>query len=153
MSTGPAESQRNLPNLTAVAKPPRRNPLVQIVLMATVIVLGLGSRRYSQYLPGFVAAYAGDTLWALAAFLGFGLVLPRASTSRIALLALTFSVLIEISQLYHAPGIDSIRHTTLGGLILGFDFVWSDLVCYAVGVGLGVVFERAARGSRSAKGT
>ena len=122
----------------------KRNPLIWIALIALVIPLGLGSRRYAHALPAFIATYAGDTLWALAAFLGFGLVLPRASTLRVALLAITFSVLIELSQLYHAPWIDSIRHTTLGGLILGFDFVWSDLVCYAVGVGLGVVLERIA---------
>ena len=49
--------------------------------------------------------------------------------------------LVEVGQLYHAPWIDSIRRTTLGGLVLGFDFVWSDLACYAVGVGLGVLIE------------
>ena len=126
-----------------------RNPLIWIALIALVIPLGLGSRRYAHALPAFVAAYTGDTLWALAAFLGFGLVLPRASTIRVALLAITFSVLIEVSQLYHAPWIDSIRHTTLGGLILGFDFVWSDLVCYAVGVGLGVVIEQVTHLARN----
>jgi hypothetical protein len=129
---------------SGVIRRPKRNPLIWIALIALVIPLGLGSRRYAHALPGFVAAYAGDTLWALAAFLGFGLVLPRASTRTIAALAITFSVLIEVSQLYHAPWIDSIRHTTLGGLILGFDFVWSDLVCYTAGVGLGVILERIA---------
>src|SRR5271165_5485284 len=119
----------------------RRNPLVQIILIALACLLGIGSRRYAHALPGFIAAYAGDTLWALAAFLGFGVLLPRASTRTIAVLALAFSVAVELSQLYHAPWIDSIRQTTLGGLILGFDFVWSDLVCYAAGVGSGVLFE------------
>jgi Protein of unknown function (DUF2809) len=56
-----------------------------------------------------------------------------------------FSVVIEISQLYHAPWIDSIRQTTLGGLILGYDFVASDLTCYALGIGLGVLFESGWR--------
>jgi hypothetical protein len=60
-------------------------------------------------------------------------------------LAISLSVLIELSQFYHAPWIDSIRQNTLGGLILGFDFVWSDLACYAVGVGLGVLFEIIAQ--------
>jgi len=46
-------------------------------------------------------------------------------------LALAFAV--EVSQLYHAPWIDSIRSTTLGGLVLGFGFLWTDLVCYLVG--------------------
>jgi hypothetical protein len=60
-----------------------RNPLVQIILIALVCLLGIGSRRYAHVLPVFVAAYAGDTLWALAAFLGIGLVLPiHAGSSR-----------------------------------------------------------------------
>ena len=123
----------------------RRNPLIQIALITLVCVLGIGSRRYVHVLPGFIATYAGDTMWALAAFLGIGLLLPRASTRTIALLALGLSVAIELSQLYHAPWIDSIRHTTLGGLILGFGFLWSDLACYAAGVGLGVCAETVLR--------
>jgi hypothetical protein len=119
----------------------RRHPLVQIGLLVLVCLVGIGSRRYPHVLPRFVAAYAGDTLWALAAFLGIGLILPRTSTRTISCLAIAFSVAIEISQLYHAPWIDSIRQTTLGGLILGFGFLWSDMACYAVGVGLGVIMD------------
>jgi hypothetical protein len=123
----------------------RRNPLVQIALITLVCVLGIGSRRYAHALPGLVATYAGDTMWALAAFLGVGLLLPRASTRTIALLAMSLSIAVELSQLYHAPWIDSIRQTTLGGLILGFGFLWSDLACYAAGVGLGVCAETVSR--------
>ena len=119
----------------------RRSLFSWLVMIALASALGIGSRQYAHSLPGFIAAYAGDTLWALAAFLGFGLILPRQSTWRVAIWAMAFSVLIELSQLYHAPWIDSIRHTTLGGLILGFGFLWSDLACYAVGVGLGVAIE------------
>lgn len=116
-----------------------------------VVALGLGSRRFATHLPWFLAAYAGDTLWALVAFLGIGLLLPRASTWAVALLAISFSTLVEVSQLYHATWIDSIRRTTLGGLILGFDFVWNDLACYAAGVGLGLVIERIVPHHRSAR--
>ena len=119
----------------------RRNPLVQIILIALACLLGIGSRRYAHALPWFIAAYAGDTLWALAAFLGIGLIMPKQSTWKVAVLAMAFSVAIELSQLYDAPWIDSIRHTTLGGLILGFGFLWSDLVCYAVSVVLGVLVD------------
>ena len=119
----------------------RRNPLIQIILIALVCLLGIGSRCYAHAVPGFISVYAGDTFWALAAFLGIGLILPRASTRTIALLTIAFSVAVEISQLYHAPWIASIRQTTLGGLMLGFGFLWSDLACYAVGVGLGVMID------------
>ena len=121
----------------------RRNPLIQIILIGLACLLGIGSRHYAQVLPGFIGAYAGDTLWAWAAFLGIGLVLSQASTRTIALLAMACSVAVEISQLYHAPWIDSIRQRTLGGLILGFGFLWSDLACYAVGVGMGVMIDVA----------
>ena len=131
---------------------PKRNPLVWLILLALTVGLGLAS-RYAGRLPSVVADYAGDTLWALAAFLGFGLALPRASTWTVAFLAVEFSVVIEVGQLYHAPWIDSIRLTTLGGLILGFDFVWSDLACYAAGIGLGIVIERTVPHVQSGKGT
>src|SRR4051794_2335498 len=112
-----------------------RSRVLRVALIVLASALGLGSRRFAASLPGFVAAYAGDTLWALVAFLGFGFLLPRAKTRWVAALAICFSVLIEVSQLYRAAWIDSLRHTTLGGLILGYDFAWSDLACYAVGVG------------------
>jgi hypothetical protein len=61
--------------------------------------------------------------------------------TQIFLLAIGLCFLIEISQLYHAPFIDSIRQTRLGGLVLGFGFLWSDLVAYAVGGLVGLVLE------------
>ncbi len=131
----------------------RRNPPAWLALIALAVILGLGSRRLASRLPAFVAAYAGDTLWATTAFLGIGLLLPRASTMRVASLAMIVSLSVEVGQLYHAPWIDSIRRTTLGGLILGFDFVWSDLACYAVGVTLGHLIEQIASLRRSAPGT
>jgi hypothetical protein len=47
-------------------------------------------------------------------------------------------------RLYHASWIDSLRDTTFGGLVLGFEFVWSDLVCYTVGIVFGAIIDRVA---------
>jgi hypothetical protein len=121
--------------------PRPRHSIAGTILLVLTCGLGLGSRRYARHLPGFVATYAGDTLWALALFLFLGLILPRVATGRVAALALTLSLLDELGQLYHAPWIDAVRQTTLGGLVLGFGFLWSDLICYAVGISLGVVLE------------
>ena len=52
-----------------------------------------------------------------------------------------FSYLIEISQLYQGEWINSIRDTTLGALILGHGFLFSDLICYTIGILIGVVIE------------
>lgn len=128
----------------------RRNPWIQLALIVLVVALGLGSRRFSSHLPAFVASHAGDTLWALAAFLGLGLLFPRSSTVRLALSALAISFAVELSQLYHAPWIDAVRATTPGALLLGHGFVWSDLVCYTAGVGLGIAIDRIALRDRPA---
>jgi Protein of unknown function (DUF2809) len=128
--------------------PVRRRPVIQLGFLVMTILLGLGSRRYASALPTIVSTYAGDTLWALALFWFLGLILPRMSTAWVAAMTLGLSVLVELSQLYHAPWIDAVRQTTLGGLILGFGFLWSDLACYAAGVGLGVVLETIGRGIR-----
>jgi len=126
----------------------RRHPLWQIGLLGLTVVLGLGSRRFGFALPEFVAIYAGDSLWGLALFLFLGLILPGMTTGWVAALALVVSLVVELSQLYHAPWIDSVRQTTIGGLILGFGFLWSDLVCYAAGIGLGAALEWMAATTR-----
>src|SRR5262245_13011483 len=88
--------------MRATLRGQQRHPSVWLALIGLVVLLGLGSRRYAELLPRFLASYAGDVLWALAVFLGIGLVLPRASTRQVALLAITVSLLVEISQLYKA---------------------------------------------------
>jgi hypothetical protein len=84
------------------------------------------------------------------AFLGVSALAPHARLSRRAATALAIAYLVEISQLYHAPWIDALRLTALGGLMLGFGFLWSDLACYTVGVAGGVLLERVAFRSRDA---
>jgi hypothetical protein len=119
----------------------KRSRFVYFLAGCIVVPLGLASRRFAAVLPEFIATYAGDTLWALMAFLTVAFIAPRWPSLRVAYAALGLSYLVEISQLYHAPWIDTLRHTTLGGLLLGYGFLWSDLVCYTVGVGLGLLLE------------
>ena len=110
---------------------------------ATVVMgLGLASRRYGDYLPALLADYAGDTLWALFVFLGLSALVPGVRLRYRTGAALAFAFLIESSQLYHAPWIDAVRATKLGGLVLGFGFLWTDLVCYTVGILVGAAFDR-----------
>lgn len=112
---------------------PRSRP-VYLALVLAVVALGLASRHYRSALPAFVGAYAGDTLWAAMVFLLAAACWPRARTSALALGAVLFAFAIELTQLYHAPWIDAVRATRPGALVLGHDFVWSDLPCYAAGV-------------------
>ncbi len=106
------------------------------------MLLGLVSRSSLVVLPDFLSVFAGDTLWALMVFWLFRTIYPSASTLYSASLALCISFAVEFLQLYHAPWIDSIRATKLGGLVLGFSFKLSDLLCYTVGIGVGCILER-----------
>jgi hypothetical protein len=99
-------------------------------------------------LPQGLSNNGGDALWALMVFVGFGFLLPRASTLVIALLALIFAWGVEFSQIYHAPWINAIRATIPGRLVLGTTFNWPDLPAYAVGVALGVLAEWRWRSAR-----
>lgn len=120
-------------------------------LIVVVIVLGLASRSsLAEWLPIFIATYAGDTLWALMVFLLIGLILAESPTAKVAAFALGFAFAIELSQLCQADWINAIRDTRLGGLVLGFGFKWSDLLCYSLGCGLGVGYERLSASSASA---
>ena len=110
-----------------------------------VVIAGLASRRYRGQLPAFLAEYAGDTLWALMLFLLISAILAGRPILTRAAISLALAFLVEVSQLYHAPWIDSIRQTTLGGLVLGFGFLWTDLVCYSVGIVTGSLTEWGIR--------
>ena len=119
----------------------RRNRILYLILTIITIILGLLSRKV-QGLPQIISSYSGDALWELMVFFLFSFLFNKKSTIFILVISIIFSYGIEISQLYHAPWIDSIRATTLGGLILGFGFLWSDLICYTVGIVIGAIIDK-----------
>ena len=108
-----------------------------LIAMAAVIAAGLWWRSAANPVSPFLHKYGGDALWALLMFLGFRCVLIRASILRVTLVSLAFCFAVEFSQLYHAPWIDAIRETRLGGLVLGSVFNWPDFLAYSVGVLVG----------------
>ncbi|AXO93448.1 hypothetical protein MCCC1A01412_17115 [Bacillus anthracis] len=119
----------------------KRNRLLYAIFTIIVIILGLSSRKFAFALPELLNDYLGDALWALMIFIGSGFLFPKIETKKLAFISLIFCYGIEMSQLYHAEWIDNIRATTLGGLVLGYGFLWSDLVAYTIGVGVGLIFE------------
>ena len=117
-----------------------RNRLHYIFFIFITIALGLLSR--TSITPQFIYPYLGDTFYALLIYFGFGFLFPKKSLKSIFILAVGFCVAIEISQLYQADWINVLRSYKLGGLILGFGFLWSDLVCYVIGSVMGFALER-----------
>ncbi|WFD08829.1 DUF2809 domain-containing protein [Tepidibacter hydrothermalis] len=119
----------------------KRNRHVYFILIIIVVIMGLMSRKLDS-IPPFLKTYLPDTLWGLMVFFLMGFIFNKYSTLKITIYSLIFSYCIEISQLYHGEFIDSIRGTTLGGLVLGFGFLWSDLICYSVGILIGYLLDK-----------
>jgi hypothetical protein len=98
--------------------------------------LGLLSRKNSG-IPFFV----GDILYAVLIYLlfrGIGIFKSEIKTFFLSLLCCFF---IEFSQLLDWELLLQMRATTLGKLVLGQGFLWSDLVAYSAGTGLGFLWD------------
>jgi len=116
-----------------------------MTLLVVTIALGLLSRRYP--LPGILAEYTGDALYATAAYWGFALLATGARIQKLAILAFVACLLVECSQLLSWPWLQDLRATTVGKLLLGSGFKWPDLIAYAIGVTLAATVDRIAPGS------
>ena len=120
----------------------RRNRASVCFWLAALIALGVGSRRLGG-LPEWVTLYAGDVAWGALFFALFCAVRPTLSTARAWLAAVITTELIEFSELWSAPWLDALRATRVGGFLLGHVFLWSDVVCVALGATLAAGVERA----------
>ncbi|KOA92448.1 DUF2809 domain-containing protein [Clostridium botulinum] len=119
----------------------KRNRFIYGILTLGVMILGVFSKKINNVMTYIFRIYLGDSLWALMIFFGMAFIFRSMKTKKITLISLSFCYIIEISQLYHASWIDSIRKTTMGGLILGYVFSWRDLIAYAMGILVGVWIE------------
>jgi len=116
----------------------RKSRLLYFILVIATIITGLLSRHLKS-IPLFI----GDILWALMVYFIARFLFINKPIKFVVIVSLLFCIAIEFSQLYKAPWIDDLRHTLLGRLVLGQGFLWSDLLCYIAGVGIGVALERA----------
>lgn len=128
--------------------PCNRSRVVCAAMIGVIIPLGLATRAV-PWLPEFVRSEAGDALWAAMVYWGFALLFPRMPAWAVAACAGAFSCGIELSQLSSHPLLVQARSTRLGALVLGYGFLWIDLLRYAAGIALAVVLDLALmRGHR-----
>lgn len=102
-----------------------------------VLVTGLLTRKIPDMWPELIRDYGGDTLWAMLVYIGIGFLFPHSKLLHRFSIALLFSFLIEMSQIYQAEWINNVRQSLPGKYILGQGFKWSDLVCYTIGIAVG----------------
>lgn len=114
-----------------------KSRLSYFALIGITIIVGLLSRKFV-----FVPLFIGDILWALMVYFVMRFLFIDEQVKFIVISSLLFCYAIEFSQLYKASWINNLRHTLFGRLVLGEGFLWSDLLCYTVGVAIGVWVER-----------
>jgi hypothetical protein len=103
------------------------------VALAGAVALGLASRLY----PIAWSIYdksLGDVLYAVVAYLGLALLLPRKPRKLVASLALGWCLAAEFFQ---ATGIPArYEQYVVVRWVIGTTFSWHDVACYFVGIGL-----------------
>jgi hypothetical protein len=115
---------------------------IYLLFIVLVIPLGLFIRVNKANFPSLIGEFAPDTLWALMLFWIFGLLFFRKSAHQIFLITLAFTFVIEFSQFFKWEWLMQARQTFLGAMLLGHSFLWSDLVCYTVGIWAGWLLEK-----------
>lgn len=117
----------------------KRNRILYFFLIIATVGLGLTSR--ADFIPKLIYPFLGDILYSLMIFFIIGFIFKNFSSFKIALICIGICYIIELSQFYEANWIVEIRNTKLGGLLLGYGYLWSDLVSYLVGAALGFSLE------------
>jgi hypothetical protein len=105
--------------------------IIYALLVIVVIALGIISRKVTV-----IPLIVGDILYRVMMFLLIKFLLIQLRYWKVALISLSICYFIEISQLYNAPWINQIRNTTIGALVLGHGFLWSDMMAYTLGTAI-----------------
>lgn len=111
-----------------------KNRALYCVAMFITMAAGLASRTYGEHLPQWVHEHFGDALWAGMIYFGVRMLCIHWSRARAVWISVTFSWLIEFSQLIQLPWLNELRSTLLGALILGRGFLVIDLIRYLIGI-------------------
>lgn len=122
--------------------------------LASVGVVGLGLLWRSQllHLSPFMRKYGGDALWAVLVFCLVRFCRTSGRTVAAAGVAFAIAVVVELSQLYHAPWIETIRGSRFGRLAVGSTFNGPDIAAYALGIVLAALADRFCRTARPSTG-
>ena len=110
--------------------------MARACLCLSIIVCGLALRRFG---PGLglsfpVVKYGGSVLWGAMVFFLVAISASRLSRPRIALIAATIAVGVELFRLVHTPWLDDFRLTAAGALLLGRVFSPLNMLAYGAGI-------------------
>src|ERR1700757_5010624 len=96
--------------------------LLYLILFIFFIWLAFATRIHHQWFHPLIVEYGGDVIWAGMFLFFLRFFFGKTSLWKLALINYALGVADEVSQLYHAPWIDAIRNTPVGGAMLGRTF-------------------------------
>lgn len=108
--------------------------LIYFILFIFLIWLALATRHHHEWFSPLIVEYGGDTIWAGAFLFFLRMFFLKIDLWKLALIAYALGVIDEFTQLYRAPWANQVRATRLGRLLFGAGFLWSDILCYAIGI-------------------
>lgn len=103
------------------------------LLFIFCIWLALATRNHPSWFHPIIVKYGGDVIWAGMFLFFLRTIFVRSKARKLAVICFLLGVLDECSQLLYFDWLVAIRETYIGRLILGVGFLWSDIVCYAIG--------------------
>lgn len=118
----------------------KRSRKIYLGLILITIIAGMLSR--TNLIPKLIYPYIGDFFYALMFFFIIGFLFPSMKTLKTVLVSISICYIIELFQLYQADWINNLRNNSLGGLVLGFGFLWSDVFSYTLGGVTGFILEK-----------
>ncbi len=110
--------------------------LVYLLLFITGIWLALATREHPRWFHPLVVRYGGDIIWAGMFLFFLRAIFIKTRVSTLALACFALGVIVECSQLLEWDWLLAARENYIGRLALGVGFLWSDIVCYAIGTAL-----------------
>ncbi len=120
--------------------------LVYCFLFIFCTWLALATRSHHNWFPHIVVVYGGDVIWAGMFLFFLRMIFIKTTLWKLALINYALGVIDEFSQLNFSPLMVAIRKTYFGRLMFGVGFLWSDIVCYAIGTllafGLAILIDK-----------
>jgi hypothetical protein len=112
-----------------------RTPTLRSIFLINILaIVPLGYLvRFSPFLPEVIRDLGGNIAYETLLILLVLFVKSSANRSNVAIGVFLVTCALEFLQLNRSPWLQAIRGTTIGRLILGTDFVWSDFIGYAIG--------------------
>jgi hypothetical protein len=113
-----------------------------LLFVLATIAVGLLLHLRGTFMPPAVRDIVGDALWAMMIVWWMGVAAPRLPLHTRGVAAFAVCVAVEVSQRYHTPFLDALRHTLPGHVILGSGYDPRDFLAYAAGVVVAMLLAR-----------